>query len=58
MPSEKGIFLYGEDRLTPLKALQLSQGILTGELSEDVIGKIHKSYDHVSAIDQEEKVVY
>ncbi len=58
MPAKKGIFLYGKDRLTPLKALQLSQGLLTGELSEDVIKKIHKSNDDVAAIVKEEKVVY
>jgi histidine ammonia-lyase len=50
--------LYGKDHLTPLKALKLSQGLLAGELSKDVIEKIHKSHDHVTAIVQEEKVVY
>ena len=58
MPSKKGIFLYGKDHLTPLKALGLSQGSLSGELSEAVIEKINKSNEHVAAIVEDEKVVY
>jgi histidine ammonia-lyase len=58
MSSDKGIFFYGEDRLTPLKALKINQGSLKGELSKAVIEKIIKSHEHVAAIVKEEKVVY
>jgi len=58
MPSNKGIFFYGEDNLTPLKAIKISQGILKGELSKTVIEKIKKSHGHIAAIVKEGKVVY
>ena len=58
MPSNNGIFFYGEDNLTPSKAIKISQGILKGELSKTVIEKIQKSHDHIAAIVKEGKVVY
>lgn len=58
MPATQGIFYYGEHHLTPLKALNISQGKLEGKLNQKTITKIHNSQGVINSIVNEEKIVY
>ena len=58
MPSTKGYFYYGTDRLTPNKALSICRGLLIGKLNAETIRKINKSQEAVASILKEKKVVY
>jgi len=51
-------FIYGEDHLTPTKALALSQGQMNGELTNDVQEKLKASQKHVHDIVKKQKIVY
>lgn len=52
------IFNYGIDRLTVSKALQIAQGKIKGQLSEEAITKINKSTADVQQIVEGQSTVY
>jgi histidine ammonia-lyase len=58
MPATQGIFYYGEHHLTPLKALNISQGKINGKLNQKTITKIHISQGVIHSILNEKKIVY
>ena len=51
-------FLYGSERLSILKVIQLAKGEIRGILSEDVLNKIRRSQQNVSDIVSDNKTVY
>jgi len=58
MPPTKGSFNYGTHRLTPLKALGISRGLLKGQLNPETIDRINKSQKAVNSILKEKRIVY
>lgn len=58
MPSTKGHFYYGTQRLTPGSALDISRRSLKGQLNPESKKRINKSNGVIDAILEEEKVVY
>jgi histidine ammonia-lyase len=58
MPLTEGTFYYGQDHLTPFKALNISRGKLTGKLNRATIAKINNSQGVIDSILKEEKVIY
>ena len=58
MPIPKGTFYFGKDRLTLLKALDLSRGLLRGKLNTEILNRINASRSIVEHILEENKVVY
>jgi histidine ammonia-lyase len=58
MPPDTGTFFYGTHRLTPLKALGISEDLIKGILDSNTIQKINKSQHTVASILEDKKIVY